>query len=448
MSTVDIGLVVVAAAFVLVAGLFSSADAALSSFSKARAEQIGSSSGSARVLVIVGDAPRYLNTALFLRMLTETAAIILVTVVMLDVFVTGGGSGSGPETDRSRWLAMLASLAVMLVVSFVVIGVAPRTLGRQHSERIALLCSGPLIAFTKVLGPLPRLLILVGNAITPGRGFSEGPFASEAELRELVDIAEQSELIEAGEREMIHSVFELGDTLVREVMVPRTTLVSTEAGTTLRSAMSLFLRSGFSRVPVVGEGLDDVRGILYLKDVARRLHEDPAHGPGEVVDAVMREAHFVPDSKPADDLLRDMQRSANHVAIVVDEYGGTAGMVTLEDLVEEIVGEIADEYDHEEPDVEKLGDDLYRVPSRLHVEDLGELFGLELEDEEVDTVGGLLAKALGRVPIAGATAEVDGLVLTAERFEGRRNQLATVLVHRVAPVEDAEPAEQDRVPAS
>jgi CBS domain containing-hemolysin-like protein len=300
-----------------------------------------------------------------------------------------------------------------------------------------------------VLGPLARLLVLVGNLLTPGPGYRDGPFASEAELRELVDIAEQSELIEAGEREMIHSVFELGDTLVREVMVPRTALVSVESGTTLRSAMSLFLRSGFSRVPVVGEGLDDVRGVVYLKDVARRMHEDPVRGPGEAVDVVAREAHFVPDSKPADELLREMQRSANHVAIVVDEYGGTAGMVTLEDLVEEIVGEIADEYDHEEPDVEKLGDDAYRVPSRLHVEDLGELFGLELEDEEVDTVGGLLAKALGRVPIAGASAEVGGLVLTAERFEGRRNQLATVLVRRAEePAEAAEPAEQDRVAAS
>jgi CBS domain containing-hemolysin-like protein len=295
------------------------------------------------------------------------------------------------------------------------------------------------------------VLVLIGNLLTPGPGYRDGPFASEAELRELVDIAEQSELIEAGEREMIHSVFELGDTLVREVMVPRTALVSVESGTALRSAMSLFLRSGFSRVPVVGEGLDDVRGILYLKDVTRRLHEDPqsnsARGRGEAVDAVMRETHFVPDSKPADDLLRDMQRSANHVAIVVDEYGGTAGMVTLEDLVEEIVGEIADEYDREQPDVEKLGDDLYRVPSRLHVEDLGELFGLELEDEEVDTVGGLLAKALGRVPIAGATAEVGGLVLTAERFEGRRNQLATVLVRRVEEPADTEDAEHERVAA-
>src|SRR4051795_5342094 len=354
-----------------------------------------------------------------------------------------------PRRRRVGWRTVAVAIATMTALSFVAVGVGPRTLGRQHADRVGLVGAPVLIALTRVLGPLARLLVFVGNLLTPGPGYRDGPFASEAELRELVDIAEQSELIEAGEREMIHSVFELGDTLVREVMVPRTALVSIESGEGLRSAMSLFLRSGFSRVPVVGEGLDDVRGVLYLKDVARRLHEDPVHGPGEAVDVVMREVHFVPDSKPADDLLRDMQRSANHVAVVVDEYGGTAGMVTLEDLVEEIVGEIADEYDHEEPDVEKLGDDLFRVPSRLHVEDLGELFGLELEDEEVDTVGGLLAKALGRVPIAGASAQVGDLVLTAERFEGRRNQLATVLVRRAQePVEDADPAEQDQVAAS
>jgi CBS domain containing-hemolysin-like protein len=241
---------------------------------------------------------------------------------------------------------------------------------------------------------------------------------------------------------MIHSVFELGDTLVREVMVPRTTLVSIEAGESLHSAMSLFLRSGFSRVPVVGEGLDDVRGVLYLKDVARRLHEDPARGPSQPVDAVMREPHFVPDSKAADELLREMQRDAGHVAIVVDEYGGTAGMITLEDLVEEIVGEIADEYDRDEQDVEELPDGAYRVRSRVHCEEVGELFGIDLEDEEVDTVGGLLAKALGRVPIAGASARVDGIVLTADRFEGRRNQLATVIVRRAEEEPELEQAPQ------
>jgi len=221
--------------------------------------------------------------------------------------------------------------------------------------------------------------------------------------------------------------------------VPRTALVSIEAGEGLRSAMSLFLRSGFSRVPVVGEGLDDVRGVLYLKDVARRLHEDQAGDHAPRVDQVMRPAHFVPDSKAADELLREMQRDAGHVAIVVDEYGGTAGMVTLEDLVEEIVGEIADEYDRDEQDVEELPDGAYRVRSRMHVEEVGELFGLELDDEEVDTVGGLLAKALGRVPIAGASAQVGGLVLTADGFEGRRNQLATVLVRRFDDDEESEP---------
>jgi CBS domain containing-hemolysin-like protein len=199
----------------------------------------------------------------------------------------------------------------------------------------------------------------------------------------------------------------------------------------------------------VGEGLDDVRGVLYLKDVARRLHEDPKRGPAEPVDAVMREPHFVPDSKAADELLREMQRDAGHVAIVVDEYGGTAGMITLEDLVEEIVGEIADEYDRDERDVEELPDGAYRVRSRVHVDDIGELFGLELEDEEVDTVGGLLAKALGRVPIAGASAEVDGLVLTADRFEGRRNQLATVIVRRAEePAEPEQASSPTRVGAS
>ena len=232
MSIVDIWLLVLAAARAPWSPACSAAPTRRCRRSrKARAEEIAPRAvrGAARLLVIVEDPPRYLNTALFLRMLTEIAAIVLVTVVMLDLIVTGGGSESGPQTDGGRWWAMLVSLAIMVVVSFVVIGVAPRTLGRQHSERVALLVRRARSSrFTKVLGPLPRLLILVGNAITPGRGFSEGPFASEAELRELVDLAEASSVIESGERQMIHSVFELGDTLVREVMVPRTDVVFIE----------------------------------------------------------------------------------------------------------------------------------------------------------------------------------------------------------------------------
>jgi CBS domain containing-hemolysin-like protein len=433
----DVRLVVVAIVLVLVAGALAASEAALARVSRARAGELLSEGrrGGAALARMAEDPAPTLSVSTFLRVLAESGAAVLLTVVFVDVL--GGG-----------WRAVAITIATMTALSFVAVGVGPRTLGRQHSDRIGLVAAPVLAALTRVLGPLARLLVLVGNLLTPGPGFRDGPFASEAELRELVDIAEESELIEAGEREMIHSVFELGDTLVREVMVPRTALVSIEAGETLRSAMSLFLRSGFSRVPVVGEGLDDVRGVLYLKDVARRLHEDPVHGPAQPVDAVMREPHFVPDSKAADELLRDMQRSAGHVAIVVDEYGGTAGMITLEDLVEEIVGEIADEYDRDEQDVEELPDGAYRVRSRVHVEEVGELFGLELEDEEVDTVGGLLAKTLGRVPIAGASAQVDGLVLTADRFEGRRNQLATVLVRRAEDEPEPEQAAPSRVGAS
>jgi CBS domain containing-hemolysin-like protein len=436
-------MLVFAALLVLVAGMFSSADAALSSFSKARAEEIAAEgkSGAARLLVIVGDPPRYLNTALFLRMLTEIAAIVLVTVVMLDVIVPRGGSESGPETDSGRWLAMALALVAMLVVSFVVIGVAPRTLGRQHSERVALLSSGPLIAFTRVLGPLPRLLILVGNAITPGRGFSEGPFASEAELRELVDLAEASSVIESGERQMIHSVFELGDTLVREVMVPRTDVVFIERGKTLRQAMSLALRSGYSRIPVIGESLDDIVGFAYLKDLTKRVFDRHEAETTERVESVMRPVLYVPDSKPIDALLREMQAERTHVGVVVDEYGGTAGLVTIEDVLEEIVGEITDEYDVARVDVEHLSNGSTRVSSRYPVDDLQEICGVAVEDDDVDSVGGLMAKHLGRVPIAGSVVEVHGLRFEAEAPAGRRNRIGTVLVSRLEPAVEDETVE-------
>jgi CBS domain containing-hemolysin-like protein len=439
-SLVDVWLLVLAAVFVLVAGVFSSVDAALSTFSKARAEEMAAEgvSGSKRMLVIAEDPPRYLNTALFLRMLAEIAAIVLVTVVMLDLIVPRGGSETGPRNVAARWLAMLAALAVMLVVSFVAVGVAPRTLGRQHSERIARRFAGPVIVATKVLGPVPRLLILVGNALTPGRGFSEGPFASEAELRELVDLAEASSVIEHGERQMIHSVFELGDTLVREVMVPRTDVVFIERHKTLRQAMSLALRSGYSRIPVIGESLDDIVGFAYLKDLTKRVFDRHEAETTERVDSVMRPVLYVPDSKPVDALLREMQAERKHVAVVVDEYGGTAGLVTIEDVLEEIVGEITDEYDVARVDVERLDDGNVRVSSRYPVDDLQDVVGVAVDDDDVDSVGGLMAKHLGRVPIAGSVVEAHGLRFEAEAPSGRRNRIGVVLVR---PVEAAEPAE-------
>ena len=302
----------------------------------------------------------------------------------------------------------------------------------------------PLVSLlTTVLGPVAQLMILLGNALTPGRGFSDGPFASEAELRDLVDIAEAHEVIEARESKMIHSVFELGDTLVKEVMVPRTDMVWIPSDRTLRQLLSLALRSGFSRIPVVGDGgIDDVLGVVYLKDVMRRVYDYPDAERSETVGDLMRPASFVPDSKPASELLRDMQLRHSHLVIVIDEFGGTAGLCTMEDIVEEIVGEIVDEYDHEIPAIAELPEPgHYRVSSRLPVDELGELFGIPLQDEEVDTVGGLMAKLLNVVPIPGSSVTYEGIEMVADRAVGRRHQIGTVLV-RLSPEEPQENKEE------
>ena len=431
MTPGDLWIVALATVLIVLAGLLAGAEAALSSFSKARADQLleDRRSGAGRLRRLLDDPPRYLNTALLLRLACETAATVLVAKLVFDALT-------------QTWLEVLTAAGVMLVVSYVVVGVGPRTLGRQHADTVALALAGPLAALTKVLGPLPRLLILLGNALTPGKGFREGPFATEAELRELVDIAEASMVIESGERRMIHSVFELGDTLAREVMVPRTDMVYIERHKRLRQMMSLALRSGFSRIPVIGDSLDDVVGIAYLKDVTRRVFDRHEAESTERVDSVMRPALFVPDSKPVDELLREMQAQRMHVAIVVDEYGGTAGMLTIEDILEEIVGEITDEYDVEPTQVQQLDDGYVRVSSRLSVDQLGDLFGVSIDDDDVESVGGLMAKHLGRVPIPGAQVEVAGLVLTAEAPAGRRNRIGTVLIARSAgkPVDDREVA--------
>ncbi|MBT2425321.1 HlyC/CorC family transporter [Streptomyces sp. ISL-112] len=376
--------------------------------------------GSAKLAQVAADPVRYLNVALLVRVACEMSAAVLVTYVCLQKF---------PET----WEALAFAMGVMVLVSYVAIGVSPRTIGRQHPLNTATASAYVLLPLARIMGPIPQLLILIGNAFTPGKGFRKGPFASEAELRAMVDLAEAESLIEDDERRMVHSVFELGDTLVREVMVPRTDLVSIERYKTVRQALTLALRSGFSRIPVTGENEDDIVGIVYLKDLVRKTHIN-RESEADPVSTAMRPAAFVPDTKNAGDLLREMQRDRNHVAVVIDEYGGTAGIVTIEDILEEIVGEITDEYDRELPPVQELENGCYRVTARLDIGDLGDLFGLdEYDDEDVETVGGLLAKALGRVPIAGASAVVDlpdsrRLRLTAESPAGRRNKIVTVLV--------------------
>ena len=418
--TSAIPLLAIATLLVLLGGLSAGAEAALSRVSRTAADDLEREGrrGAGRLQQVLADPARYLNLLTLLRVTCELVATVLVTVAALDLF------------DRV-WQALLATSVTMVVVSYIAIGVSPRTLGRQHPAPIALISARVVHPIARLLGPLPQLLIIVGNALTPGKGFRDGPFASEAELRELVDLAEENQLIEDREREMIHSVFELGDTMVREVMVPRTDVVFIERHKTLRQALSLALRSGFSRIPVIGDGADDVVGVAYLKDLVRRTYVHREGESVEMVESVMRPAVFVPEIKPVDELLREMQTKQTHVAIVVDEYGGTAGLVTIEDVLEEIVGEITDEYDVEEAMIEELPDGSLRVSTRLHVDELAEHLDIELADDDIDTVGGLLAKHLGRVPIPGAHVTVEGVELTAESAKGRRNRIGTVLVRRL-----------------
>ncbi|MEU4161644.1 hemolysin family protein [Actinoplanes sp. NPDC026670] len=418
----DLQLITLAVLLVLLAGLASMTDAALATVSHARATELAREGkrGAGALAAVASDVVRYVNLLLLLRLLCELTATTLVTLVAVDTWEVG-------------WRAALVAAGAMTLVSFVVVGVAPRTLGRQHAYAVGR-ATAPLVRWLgRVLNPLAKLLILIGNAVTPGKGFPEGPFGSQVELRELVDLAEQRGVVEHGEREMIHSVFTLGDTIAREVMVPRTDMVWIEAPKTLQQALYLFLRSGFSRIPVIGESVDDVLGVLYLKDVIRRTQNGDPAATSQAVAEAMRPANFVPESKPVDDLLSEMQAARNHLVIVVDEYGGTAGLVTIEDILEEIVGEITDEYDVERPPIEHLDDGAVRVAARLPIEDLGDVFGVELPADEVETVGGLLAQTLGRVPIPGAKAEVRGLHLTAEGTTGRRNRIDSVLVRRIRP---------------
>lgn len=419
----------VALVLTLVAFYLVMAEAALTQISRARADHLieTGAPGAKRLKQISEDPAPYLNAALLVRMIAEVLTIVLVCQVIFSHV-------------EPTWQRILGAGGLMVLVSYIVWGVAPRTIGHQRSAHLAPRVGGVVSLITTLLGPIPQLMILLGNAVTPGRGYADGPFSTEAELRELVDKAEASEVIESDERRMIHSVFELGDTIVKEVMVPRTDVVFVPASKTLRQAMSLAIRSGFSRIPVVGKNLDEIVGIVYLKDIIRRVYDNPGSERSETVESVMRPAEFTPDSKPVDELLREMQTRRNHMVIVVDEFGGTAGMATIEDIVEEIVGEIVDEYDAEPNHTDEIEPGVYRVSARMSVEEMGELFGKDLDDDDVETVGGLMAKHLNMVPIPGSTLDWEGLRIQAETAVGRRHQIDTCLV-RLAPPDDHESTE-------
>lgn len=377
----------------------------------------------ARALVLVDDRAVAVAATSFVRASVDMVAAVCITLVVSDLL---------PEW----WQVLLVSVAIVLVVLGLLVGASPRTLGRRNPVGV-LVALGPLLrVFHGAFRPLVRLWA----AARPRSPLTDSEARAEVvdDLREMVDRVVESEPMEEEDRELIRSVFELGQTLTREVMVPRTEMVTMDVDTSVDDALMLHVRSGFSRIPVVGDGTDDARGVSYVKDLVRRTHRHPETMAALGIEDVMRPAAFVPEMKMIDDLLREMQAQSVHIALAVDEYGGIAGLVTIEDVLEEIVGELRDEHDHDEPDLEVVvaahGEDgeglVMRMPARTPIDEAGEVFGLDVEDDDVETVGGLLAKALGKVPIVGNSVDALGLHLVAERVEGRRKQVATVLVSR------------------
>lgn len=414
---------IVAIVLVAFGGLMAAVDAAISVQSRGDLIELAEDARARRsLLAIAADPGAHVNAVSFVRIISETTAAVLVTLAFESIF-------------EQWWISLLVAAALMTGVSFVLVGTSPRSVGRMHAKRILRMTASLVHLLRVILGPIARGLVILGNKVTPSRARSAA-VASEEQLLSIVDEATELDVLEEGDRELIHSIFEFNDTVVREVMIPRTDMVTIDAGASIGTAMSLFLNKGVSRIPVIDDDVDDVKGVLYLRDVAKLTFERPLDADSVTVVQIARPALFVPESKKADTLLRQMQAESNHLAMVVDEYGGIAGLVSLEDLIEELVGDISDEYDHEVALVENVGEGRFRVSARLPVDELGELFGIELDDDDVDSVGGLLSKALGRLPVAGSRVSTSGLVLTAERTEGRRKRLSTVLVERDTPLID------------
>ena len=347
---------------------------------------------------------------------TETASGLAILRVLATSLALGSLTILLTGWLNSLWEVLTALAGLGALTGVLLAAASPRRFGHEQPLRVIL----RLAQFLNAM----RLL----TTWAAPQSLREDLPPSEADLRELVDRVGESEVIEAEDRELISAVFELSGTLTREVMVPRTDMVVAPSTETLASVMRLYLRSGFSRVPVVGDSVDDLLGIAYLKDVARLIDAAPANGSRPVT-VVTRPPVFVPESKPIDDLLREMQKKQTHIAVVIDEYGGVAGLITVEDILEELVGELHDEHDRVIEAVPELVEPgVFRVSARLPVDELGDLFDLRFDDDDVDTAGGLLAKAVGHVPLQGSAADVGGLHLEAERVEGRRKQVATILV--------------------
>lgn len=421
-ATSDVWLIGAVVVLLFADGFLSAAEAALARVSVPRATSLATERPRAgRALVrLVEDPYRYANGLLLTSTVVRLGSAFIVAFVARPYF---GGWG------------LVVAFVVLVLLVFTLGEVIPKTLATLEPSKVALVAARPVLALTRVVpfGPVTRLLIGLSNVVVPGRGLERGPFVSEQELLGIVGAAVDDDVIEHEERELIASVIGFGDTVAREVMVPRLDMVTVDVGSTVGEALDLSLLHGYSRLPVVGDSSDDVVGVIYTRDLMQHERSGRSHLG---VAGLMRPAHFVPETKPVAKLMREMQSAKFHLAVLVDEYGGVAGLATLEDCLEELVGDIADEYDVEEDDIIELGDGGLMVDGGLAVGDLNERLGSIFPDESWDTVGGLVFGLLGHVPAVGEIIEVDGYELTAANMEGRR--VSRVRVRAIAPTSQEE----------
>ena len=403
-------------ALIGIAAFFAMAETSLTRLNRVKAMTLQEEGrrGATALHRLVDHPENFLNPLLFLVLLCHLVAATLVGVLAERTFGPAG---------------VAVATAFEVVVIFVFAEAVPKTYAVQHPEAAALRTAPVISAIVRFLPIrlLARTLIGLSNILVPGKGLKQGPYVSEEELLALADVAVEEDVIEREERRLIHSIIEFGDTVVREVMVPRPDMVSVEARATVNDAMEVVMAAGYSRIPIYEQGLDDIVGLVYAKDLMRAVRDRRGDQP---VRQLARQARFVPETKRVAELMPEMQKEKSHMAIVVDEHGGTAGLVTLEDLIEELVGEIVDEYDVEEPPVEPLPDGGVRVNARMPIDELNELLDAEFPEGDYDTVGGLMQFLLGHVPAEGESVDYDGHRLHAEKVQGRR--IGRVRVSRVS----------------
>ncbi len=412
----DLLVLVIIFVLLLLAAVTAAAETSISRIGRVKAHHFAREkrkNGELLVRMVEDPAP-YLNSVLLLTLIAHLTGTSLATALALRRFGTGGEA---------------IAAAAMTFIIFVFAEVIPKTYVVRYTERASLLLARPVFLLGRLLQPVSQVLVWFANLVMvplPGRGLPKGPFVTEEEIRHLTDIAEEEEEIEEEERELIHSVFEFGDTVVREVMVPRTDMIVLRSDASIDEALETILKAGYSRIPLYEGDTDNIVGVLYAKDLLKRTRSPN----GSKVSSMGRAPLFVPEQKKVADLLREMQSQRIHMAIVVDEYGGTAGLVTIEDVIEEIVGEIVDEYDQEEPLVEPVDENTIRVDAKMPIDEVNELLNVDLPHEEWDTVGGLVFGLTGRVPTRGEAVRFDSIEFVTERVTGRRIQ--KVVIKKVA----------------